>query len=404
MKRKIAVVLLFMMLAGCHGGADVKQGTLKWSGDFDHALAAAKDNDGIILLEFSTDWCTYCKYVEDKVFSQKEIADRLGKYILVHLDGDKPEAQPFMDKFKVKGFPTFIAFDSGGKEILRFNDVNSASELMEKLDEVEGKTKAVEGAESSLAEKLNDSNKEHGTAIAKQLIESFPDSPSLPMYYKKLADYYDSETIKRDLLERAAGIIEHRLDSLNGLDDATRRMTLDQHIDLLADIYKDLKRYPKVEEAYVRGARALEDIAKNGGGISKNKYVISVVVYYYLSADKPEDAVDFLDDARDEVPTYWPVYSCYAKAFTRMGKTDKAIEFARKAYGMSEKIAKPRVALTWAEAYASAKAFKGGIDVLRNAESDLLKTGAAESGRAGQMLEQLKGRIAEYEFMSSMAK
>jgi thioredoxin-related protein len=103
---------------------------LPWVSDLPKALEQAKAENKIVLLDFTgSDWCVWCKKFDNDVLSQPEFA-AYAKTNLVMVMLDFPNAKPqsdsvkkanknLQDKFKVDGFPTYVALTPDGKEIGR---------------------------------------------------------------------------------------------------------------------------------------------------------------------------------------------------------------------------------------------------------------------------------------------
>ncbi|MEI7927767.1 MAG: thioredoxin family protein [Verrucomicrobiales bacterium] len=99
-----------------------------WSADLEKALAQAKKEKKMLLVEFTgSDWCPPCIAMRKNVFSKPEFVKKASKkYVLVELDfpkGDKELAeknQPLAEKYNIEGFPTDILMHPDGKEFERF--------------------------------------------------------------------------------------------------------------------------------------------------------------------------------------------------------------------------------------------------------------------------------------------
>jgi thiol:disulfide interchange protein len=99
-----------------------------WETDVDAALALAKKEKKAVMLEFTgSDWCPPCIMMGKEVFSKEEFLKAASKnYVLVHLDFPKKDKelteknQPYLEKYKVSGFPTVVLLDSEGVEFSRF--------------------------------------------------------------------------------------------------------------------------------------------------------------------------------------------------------------------------------------------------------------------------------------------
>ncbi|MBI2091562.1 MAG: thioredoxin family protein [Deltaproteobacteria bacterium] len=382
--KKCLPFLLVLLLASCAGSKKTEDSKLNWLMSWDEAASVATKESRQMIAEFSTEWCPYCKFIDEKIFTDGEVGDKLSKFVLLRLDGDKASSQTYMDKFDVKGFPTFIIFDEKGAELKRFNDLNDKGDLLAILENTASD-------ETKLSENID------SIEIAKLLISKFPHSPFLPVYYKKLADFYASATVKNSYLKAAKGIIETALNHFSTLDLRTQRIAADQYVDLLAEILKELEEYQGIKGVYSKGAALSKEIVQKNGGIENNRYLIGNIVYYYLKVGELKHAKDFLIAAEKANPSYWPVYSNFAKVYKALGETDEAVKYCKKGYELAEEVARPRIALIWAEVLADAKKYKEAVDVLKSAEDDLIKTGSSDKGRAKKLSEQLKKSRIEME-------
>ena len=102
----------------------------RWTMDFNAAKLYAQQKDLPILLNFTgSDWCGWCKLMEEKVFSKEAwISYAKDNLILVWLDFPKNRAlipekyvkrnQDLSREYEVKGYPAYIILDSNGKDVL----------------------------------------------------------------------------------------------------------------------------------------------------------------------------------------------------------------------------------------------------------------------------------------------
>ena len=111
--------------------ADIDGATVgKWTMDMDAAKKLAADKKLPILLDFSgSDWCGWCKVMEENVFTLPAwSAYATNNLVMVLLDfpNDKslvPEKyvarnKALQSKYGVQGFPTFIVLDDDGETLL----------------------------------------------------------------------------------------------------------------------------------------------------------------------------------------------------------------------------------------------------------------------------------------------
>ena len=99
-----------------------------WSEEYDKALAQAKTDKKLVLLDFTgSDWCGWCIKLDKEVFSQAEFADYAKKnLVLVELDYPRSKEQSkeikaqnakLQGEYKIQGYPTIIVLNSEGKKV-----------------------------------------------------------------------------------------------------------------------------------------------------------------------------------------------------------------------------------------------------------------------------------------------
>ena len=99
-----------------------------WSEDYAKALAQAKADKKLVLLDFTgSDWCGWCIKLDKEVFSQAEFAEYAKKnLVLVELDFPRSKEQSkelkaqntkLQGEFKIQGYPTIIVLNSEGKKV-----------------------------------------------------------------------------------------------------------------------------------------------------------------------------------------------------------------------------------------------------------------------------------------------
>lgn len=103
-----------------------------WSHKFADALAAAKAANKKVFIDFETDWCGPCKSMDEWIWTDAEVAEKLSVgYVGLKLDGDLEK--DLVKRFKVAGYPTMVVVDATGKEAWRFVGYLSSKEVLEQL-------------------------------------------------------------------------------------------------------------------------------------------------------------------------------------------------------------------------------------------------------------------------------
>lgn len=113
--------------ASAPAAAPQPQGVLAWTTDYQAGMEQATQAQKPILLYFTgSDWCGWCKKLDQEVLSQPEFARAVGsKFVFIKLDfpmnhdGDaqaQKNAQ-LKQQYGVTGFPTVVLLDSKGNFI-----------------------------------------------------------------------------------------------------------------------------------------------------------------------------------------------------------------------------------------------------------------------------------------------
>lgn len=125
MRRFVTAGLI--LLAGLSLGAPRLSAEIKWT-SFENGLTRAHKEKKPILMDVYTDWCRWCKVMDSKTYSQKEIEGLISKrFVPVRMNGESKKKVVYQEqqyeegalgkKLGVRGFPTTIFFDRDGNMI-----------------------------------------------------------------------------------------------------------------------------------------------------------------------------------------------------------------------------------------------------------------------------------------------
>jgi thiol:disulfide interchange protein len=90
---------------------------ITWSHDYEAALAQAKDESKLLMVDVFATWCTPCQQMDEDVFSRAEVGEASRDFVCVKVDGDKdPDLK---DKLEVTSYPTVLFLDPDEREIGR---------------------------------------------------------------------------------------------------------------------------------------------------------------------------------------------------------------------------------------------------------------------------------------------
>ena len=122
-----------------------------WGDDYDKALAQAKAEKKLVVLDFTgSDWCGWCIKLDKEVFSKKEFKDYAkGNLVLVEVDfpqgkklskKTKEQNDKLQAQYGVKGYPTIVVLNPEGQKVgeLGYQEGGPAP-FTAKLDALKGK-------------------------------------------------------------------------------------------------------------------------------------------------------------------------------------------------------------------------------------------------------------------------
>lgn len=102
-----------------------KQGGVQWSTNYEDSLQKAKKENKPILLFFTgSNWCGWCKKIDQEVFQSPDFSSQVGNsFVFVEIDFPTNAAQTpelaqqnkmLKEKFGITGFPTIVILDPNG--------------------------------------------------------------------------------------------------------------------------------------------------------------------------------------------------------------------------------------------------------------------------------------------------
>jgi thiol:disulfide interchange protein DsbD len=136
------------LLLACGGVFAILMGILKppeaklaWQkSDVEVARALALRENRPLLVDFTAAWCVACKKLDKFTFAEKAVGSELGRFVAVKVDAthaDDPKVADTMGRYRVRGLPTVLVFDSRGKEAVRITDFVPPEEFLPAIQRVD---------------------------------------------------------------------------------------------------------------------------------------------------------------------------------------------------------------------------------------------------------------------------
>lgn len=285
---------------------------------FAEAVEIAKESGKKVFLDCYTSWCGPCKMVARDIFPQKVAGDYFNsEFVNIKIDMEKGEGPELRERLGVKAFPTFIMFDSEGKEIGRLvGGRKNAEEFVEAVMNAVG--------ENSLS------------AMNKKYENGERNPEFLSKYLMVLDNAYDSEKAKVVAAEMLDGKTEELLsDELlfntflkyNASPQSPAFQYVLQHKDEFKNKYPNAQLERMISSAWMSYPRTLLTKDADGTVTFDHKAMKAYVKEMKKWNVETRDEIVLMSDINvAEATGEWREYakSC-SKYFKKFGKSDMYI-------------------------------------------------------------------------------
>jgi thioredoxin-related protein len=285
---KIMKSFAALLAIGCSGFAFA--GGDGWSSDFEASKKLAAESKADLLVDFTgSDWCGWCIRLNKEVFSHDPFKEGVkGKFVLVEIDKPKDTSKlsaetlkqnmELVKKYEIKGYPTILLCDAGGKPYAKTGYQEGGPEAYVKsLDELRGQKGKRDAAFASAA-------KTEGVEKAKLLISALD---AMTLTDGQIANFYGdiSEQIKAADPKDETGF---------GKRSATKAR--------LAKFEADLGGFAQKKD--MDGALGVVNAALKEGGfeVQETQKMIMTKAMIYAQQKKFDEAIVALDEAKATAP------------------------------------------------------------------------------------------------------
>jgi thiol-disulfide isomerase/thioredoxin len=144
-----------------------------WAKNFEDALAKAKESKKYAMVDFTADWCVYCKKLEAEVFADEKAAKSLRESVVaVQVDVESKEGEPIAKRYRTMiadGLPAIVFVDGEGDVVGRIVGFKPADEFVQATNDV---VKAAKEFPNVLAAwKKDDKNVDAGLKVVKTYLD-----------------------------------------------------------------------------------------------------------------------------------------------------------------------------------------------------------------------------------------
>lgn len=110
-KKIIFPLLSIFFLISCNNS----YAEIKWEKNLETAKKKAKEKDLPIMIDVYTDWCTWCKELDEKTYKNKEVINASKKFVSLKLNPETSEdGSEIAKKYGVQGYPTILFISADG--------------------------------------------------------------------------------------------------------------------------------------------------------------------------------------------------------------------------------------------------------------------------------------------------
>ena len=268
-----------------------------WTVNFDFAKKIAKEKDLNLLLLFTgSDWCVWCKKLNEEVFSQEEFQQEVVK-MFVPVKFDFPSSFKFpkeiadgyaaeRDKYGVRGYPTVVLTDCEGNAFAVCGYQPGGAEgyitllnnLVDGKKELDAKVAELKDGDAAAASELYNTLEEYS--------EKFKD----PCVKEGLKKYYDICREKSPEISRAL----------------EREEKIKQRLAEIDEQYKIGPGYDPSEATPEKAQQAVADYEALINSFSlegeKKQEILMKMAFAYITVQEDEKAQEYLDKAVEAAP------------------------------------------------------------------------------------------------------
>ncbi len=154
--RKIILLLMFSLVLGYISEEDTiktsettetpaitetpkKETSIAWIDDVEQAKEIAKNGNKLILIDFTADWCVWCKEMEKTTYKDENVIKLVNENFVpvffdLDIEANKEIYEANYHKYVKGALPTILILDSDAKPLYRIVGYKTGEQLIELLD------------------------------------------------------------------------------------------------------------------------------------------------------------------------------------------------------------------------------------------------------------------------------
>ncbi len=171
----LAAVALAPSMPAC-SVQSAQANSFDWIHDYEMALEKSQAQSKPIFAYLETDWCTYCREMEQTTLIDQQLIEDMGsKYVWLKLNAERDEEGIMLrDRFGINSFPGMLILTSKGEEVDRLTGYLSSQEFRQKVEWLAHGPMAVKRLNERLAQAPEDAELHFQLAERRRAREEYP--------------------------------------------------------------------------------------------------------------------------------------------------------------------------------------------------------------------------------------
>lgn len=131
----MTAILVIVALACASPESSPAASGVQWEKSFEAALQRAGKEKKLVMVFFYTDWCGWCRRMDQSTFADARVQAQLARLVPVRLNAEgngRAEAA----RFRVNSFPVIAFLDATGRQVARIPGFLPAPAFLEELGDV----------------------------------------------------------------------------------------------------------------------------------------------------------------------------------------------------------------------------------------------------------------------------
>ncbi len=130
-----ACTVLAALACGSPSPSGAASSAPAWEGSLDRGLQRAAAEKKLVMVFFYTDWCGWCRRMDESTFADAQVQEALARLVVVRLNAEK-NGRAEAARFRVNSYPNIAFLDASGRQVARIPGFMPAPAFLEELRDV----------------------------------------------------------------------------------------------------------------------------------------------------------------------------------------------------------------------------------------------------------------------------